>query len=39
VAAKLGICGAEVRLPLVPVTDATQKLLDAAIAHAGLKAR
>jgi 4-hydroxy-tetrahydrodipicolinate synthase len=39
VAAKLGFCGAEVRLPLVPVTDATQKLLDAAIAHAGLKAR
>jgi 4-hydroxy-tetrahydrodipicolinate synthase len=39
VAERLGICRAEVRLPLVPVTNATKTLLDAAIAHAGLKAR
>ncbi|CUH75497.1 4-hydroxy-tetrahydrodipicolinate synthase [Tropicibacter naphthalenivorans] len=34
--AKLGLCDGEVRLPLLPVTDATAAKLDAALAHAGL---
>ncbi|MCT4558160.1 MAG: 4-hydroxy-tetrahydrodipicolinate synthase [Pelagimonas sp.] len=33
---KLGLCENEVRLPLLPVTDATAAKLDAALAHAGL---
>lgn len=38
VAARLGLCAEDVRLPLVPVSEATRKLLDAAMDHAGLKA-
>jgi 4-hydroxy-tetrahydrodipicolinate synthase len=34
--AKLGLCDAEVRLPLEPVTAQTAAKLDAALAHAGL---
>ena len=37
VAEKLGLCGAELRLPLVPVTPGTELVLDAAIARAGLE--
>lgn len=33
---KLGLCDAEVRLPLLPVTEPTAAKLDAALAHAGL---
>ena len=33
---KLGLCLADTRLPLVPVTDATKAAVDAAMAHAGL---
>lgn len=38
---RLGLIeSAECRLPLAPVTDATKKIVDAALAHAGLlKAR
>ncbi len=36
VASKLGLCANELRLPLVPVSDATAKVIDAAMAHAGL---
>jgi len=36
-AARLGICGEDARLPLAPITDATRKAVDAAIAHAGLE--
>ncbi len=36
VANRLGLCSAEVRLPIVPVTEETVKLLDAAMEHAGL---
>lgn len=32
----LGMCDPEVRLPLVPVTDETKKLVKAAMIHAGL---
>ena len=35
-AEKLGLCSAEIRLPLVPVTDATTEKIDAAMHHAGL---
>ncbi|MCB9993652.1 MAG: 4-hydroxy-tetrahydrodipicolinate synthase [Hyphomicrobiaceae bacterium] len=35
-AERLGICGAEVRLPLVTVSAATRAVVDAALAHAGL---
>ena len=33
---RLGLCDAEVRLPLLPVSEATAAKLDAALAHAGL---
>lgn len=33
---KLGLCSEEVRLPLLPVTEATRAKIDAAMAHAGL---
>ncbi|SHM39042.1 dihydrodipicolinate synthase [Paracoccus solventivorans] len=33
---RLGCCGETVRLPLVPLTDATRARIDAAMAHAGL---
>ena len=33
---QLGLCSDEVRLPLVPVTQPTRDLLDAALRHAGL---
>lgn len=33
---RLGRCGETVRLPLVPLTDATRTRIDAAMAHAGL---
>ncbi|WP_299921200.1 4-hydroxy-tetrahydrodipicolinate synthase [uncultured Pelagimonas sp.] len=33
---KLGLCSEEVRLPLLPVSDATRARIDAALAHAGL---
>ena len=35
-AQKLGLCSAEARLPVVEVTEATEKVIDAALAHAGL---
>ncbi len=35
-AARLGLCCEETRLPLAPVTDATRKAVDTAMAHAGL---
>lgn len=34
--AQLGLCSDEVRLPLVPLTDGTKKLVDDAMRHAGL---
>jgi 4-hydroxy-tetrahydrodipicolinate synthase len=34
---KLGICSDEVRLPLVKASEATKKLVDEAMAYAGLK--
>ncbi|MDI9409680.1 MAG: 4-hydroxy-tetrahydrodipicolinate synthase [Candidatus Pacebacteria bacterium] len=33
----LGLCGAETRLPLAPITDATKKRVEAAMAAAGIK--
>lgn len=33
---KLGLCAAEVRLPLTELTDTTKAAIDAAMAHAGL---
>ncbi|SOC17609.1 dihydrodipicolinate synthase [Rhodobacter sp. JA431] len=33
---KLGLCSAEVRLPLTELTDGTKAAIDAAMAHAGL---
>ncbi len=33
---KLGLCSEEVRLPLLPLSDATRAQIDAALAHAGL---
>ena len=33
---RLGLCQNELRLPLVPVSRATQEAIDAALAHAGL---
>ncbi|MGD9918223.1 MAG: 4-hydroxy-tetrahydrodipicolinate synthase [Paenirhodobacter sp.] len=33
---KLGLCSAEVRLPLTELTDATKAAIDAAMTHAGL---
>ena len=35
-AARLGLCGAETRLPLVPISQASQRTVDAALAQAGL---
>lgn len=35
-ASRLGICSAEMRLPMVPVTDAGKKVIDAALAKVGL---
>ncbi|WP_295555532.1 4-hydroxy-tetrahydrodipicolinate synthase [uncultured Hyphomicrobium sp.] len=35
-ASRLGICSAEMRLPMVPVTDAGKKVVDAALAKVGL---
>lgn len=35
-AARLGLCAADCRLPLAPLTDASKKLVDAALANAGL---
>ncbi len=34
--ARLGLCSDEVRLPLVPLTDATKALVDHGLQHAGL---
>ena len=39
VASELGLCSADVRLPLVGVTEATKKELRAAMQHAGLQRR
>lgn len=38
-ASKLGLCTADVRLPLVPVSERTQQRLDAVIERLGLEAR
>lgn len=35
-ASRLGLCSAETRLPLVPLTEATKKAVDAALAKLGL---
>ena len=35
-ASRLGLCSAEARLPLVPVSESTRKAVDAALAKAGL---
>lgn len=35
-ASKLGLCGEEMRLPMVPVSEATRKIIDEALIHAGL---
>lgn len=35
---KLGLCSDEVRLPILPATDFAREKVDAAMAHAGLKA-
>lgn len=35
-ASQLGLCGDEVRLPLVPIADDSRKVIDAALVHAGL---
>ncbi len=35
-AAKLGLCQAEARLPIVPLTEGTMEKIDAAMTHAGL---
>ncbi len=37
-ASRLGLCSAEMRLPMVPVTDAGKKVVDAALAKVGLLA-
>ena len=36
VASRLGLCSEEMRLPIVPVSEATKKILDAAMEHAEL---
>lgn len=36
-ASQIGLCSEELRLPLVPVTAETRKVIDIAIAHAGLE--
>jgi 4-hydroxy-tetrahydrodipicolinate synthase len=33
---RLGLCSAEVRLPLTPLTEPTKALVDAGLRHAGL---
>lgn len=35
-ASRLGLCSAEMRLPLVPISDAAKKVVDAALAKVGL---
>jgi len=35
-ASRLGLCGAETRLPLVPISQASQRIVDAALAQVGL---
>ena len=35
-ASRLGICSAEMRLPMVPVSDATKKAVDTVLAQLGL---
>jgi 4-hydroxy-tetrahydrodipicolinate synthase len=35
-AKRLGLCSGELRLPLVPVTEASEKAIDFALTHAGL---
>jgi 4-hydroxy-tetrahydrodipicolinate synthase len=35
-ASRLGLCGNEVRLPVVPITEANQRAIDSAMTHAGL---
>ncbi|MBN8912795.1 MAG: 4-hydroxy-tetrahydrodipicolinate synthase [Rhizobiales bacterium] len=35
-ASRLGLCAAEMRLPMVPITDAAKKVVDAALAKVGL---
>ncbi|MCC7250694.1 4-hydroxy-tetrahydrodipicolinate synthase [Hyphomicrobium sp.] len=35
-ASRLGLCSAEMRLPLVPITDAARKVVDAALAKVGV---
>jgi 4-hydroxy-tetrahydrodipicolinate synthase len=35
-ASRLGLCTAETRLPLAPISDATRKVVDAAMASAGI---
>jgi 4-hydroxy-tetrahydrodipicolinate synthase len=35
-AAKLGLCGAELRLPLAPISESNEKAIDFALTHAGL---
>lgn len=34
--ARLGLCNERVRLPLVPLTESTRRMIDAALDHAGL---
>ncbi|GLQ18198.1 4-hydroxy-tetrahydrodipicolinate synthase [Maritalea porphyrae] len=36
VASRLGLCEADVRLPLAPISDSTKAAVDAALEHAGL---
>ena len=33
---RLGLCGEDVRLPLVGLTEGTKRQIDAALSHAGL---
>lgn len=35
-AARLGLCGADLRLPLMPVSESNEKAIDFALTHAGL---
>ncbi len=35
-ASRLGLCGADTRLPLAPIAEASKKLVDAALARVGL---
>ena len=35
-ASRIGLCSADMRLPLVAVSDATRKIVDAALAKVGL---